>query len=480
MQNLRARTVTALLWNLTGTGGRLASQLLIQIALARLLDPKDFGLMAMLMVITAVGLVFVEGGFGIALIHNKDAPREDESSVFYCNLALATAAYGVFWFLAPHVATFYGHATLEPLLRFSSLSLVLGAFGVVQNSVLSRSLNFKTLGIVNVASSLLAGGIAIAMAYRGMGVWSLAWQAVLTPAFRSLLLWTMSSWRPLPTFRYDAIRRMGAYGSRLVASQLITTIFENLNQLLIGKFYTAVDLGYYNRAKTMQGIPVNTFSQAVSGVLLPAFVHLNDRPDQFRRGYRHAIACSAAVSVPMMGILGVLAKPLFLVLLSAKWLPAVPYFQLFCISGMLYPIHLLNINTLLALGKPELFLRLELIKRIFALSGAAIALPFGVMAIAQAAVAVSFLCLAVNTYYTRKLVGYGLVAQLRDILPFVLSTSIATAPAYFFLSLTNLNVYLQLVVAGTLASALYLGISFAIARDTYLVIIRTIRSSHSI
>jgi teichuronic acid exporter len=477
MQNLRSRTVKALLWNLSGTGGKLAFQLLIQICLARLLSPKDFGLMAMLMVLTSVGLVFVEGGFGIALIHHKNASREDESSVFFCNLGLASLAYGVLWLLAPWVAVFYNQATLEPLLRFSALGMVLGAFGVVQNSVLSRSLNFKTLSIVDLGTSVLAGSVAIWLAWSGYGVWSLAWQFVITATIRSLLLWFMSPWRPLFTFRYDAIRRMGAYGSRLVTSNLISALFENLNQLLIGKFYTAGDLGFYSRAKMMQSIPVNTFSHALNGVLLPAFVHLNDQPEEFRKGYRRAIRCSAAVAVPMMAIFGLLAKPIFLLLLSAKWLPAVPYFQIFCIAGILYPLHIINLNTLLALGKPDLYLKLEVIKKLVSLCGAAIALPFGVMAFAQATVALSIVALVINTHYTRKLVDYGLLAQLRDILPFLISAAAALPLAWTALPLAGDNLFLQITLGGTIAAAVYLAISWLLARDTYQFILRSARLS---
>lgn len=479
MKDLKSRTVKALLWNLSGTGGKIGSQLVVQICLARLLDPRDFGLMAMLMVLTSVGLVFVEGGFGIALLHQKNAPREDESSVFFCNLGLATVAYAALWLLAPWVADFYGHSTLEPLLRFSALGLVLGACGVVQNSVLSRKLDFRALSIVNLASSLLAGGIAIGLAWTGHGVWSLAWQFVLTSAFRSLLLWFASSWRPMFTFRVEAIRRMGAYGSRLVISQLISTLFENLNQLLIGKFYTATDLGFFNRAKTMQSIPVNTFSQAVSGVLLPAFIHLNDQPDEFRKGFRRALRCSTAISVPMMGIFGVLAHPLFIILLSAKWLPAVPYFQLFCVAGMLYPLHLLNINTLLALGRPDLYLKLEVIKRIVALCGAAIALPFGVMAFAQATVVVSLLSLAINTHFTRKLIQYGLLGQLRDTLPFIVSAAISVPLAWLTLQRVGDNPWLQLAAGGGVMASIYLTVSWLLARDTYEFILRTVLLSRT-
>ena len=477
MQNLRARTVKALLWNLTGLGGKLVSQLLIQVCLARLLSPEDFGLMAMLMVVTSVGLVFVEGGFGIALIHNKDALREDESSVFYCNLGLAMVAYGVLWFIAPWVADFYGQSSLELLLRFSAIGLLLSAIGLVQNSILSRQLDFKSISIVNLVSSVLAGGIAIAMAWRGHGVWSLAWQFVLTSAFRSILLWLVSSWRPLFTFRIEAIRQMGAYGSRIVVSQLISTLFENINQILIGKFYSASALGYYSRALTIQSIPANTFSQAVGGVLLPAFVHLNGQPDEFRKGYRRAISCSAAVVIPMMAILGLLAKPIFLLIFSEKWLPAVPYFQIFCLTGMLYPLHLLNMNALLALGKTDLYLRIEIIKKVVALCCAAVALPLGVIAFANSTLIMSIICLIINTHYTHKLVNYGFWGQFRDIIPFIASASIALPLAWLSIGFAGEKPWLQIVVGGASMVFIYLIVSWLSSRDTYQFIFRSMLHS---
>jgi O-antigen/teichoic acid export membrane protein len=287
----------------------------------------------------------------------------------------------------------------------------------------------------------------------------------------------MSSWRPLFTFRYDAIRKMGAYGSRLVASNIISTLFENINQLLIGKFYTAPDLGFYNRAQTMQSIPVNTFSQAVSGVLLPAFVHLNDKPYEFRKGYRNAIRCSMAVSVPMMAILGLLAKPIFLLLLSEKWLPAVPYFQIFCLSGTLYPLHLLNINTLLALGKPNLYFKVEVIKRVISLCGAFVALPFGVMAFAQSTVVISAICLVINTHYTHRILKYGIINQILDTLPFIASALISIGLTWAVLQQIQTNAYIQIAVGSLIAIPVYLTASWLIARDTCQFIIRAVRHS---
>lgn len=476
MESLRSRAARAVLWNVSGTGGRIATQLLIQVCLARLLAPEDFGLMAMLMVVTSVGMVFVEGGFGLALIHRKDSTREEESSVLFVNLLLALIATVIVWLGAPWVAAFYGHPILAPLLRFCSLVLVVGAFGVVQNALLSRSLSFKILTIANLASSGVAGGIAILLAWNGIGIWSLAWQFVLAAALKTAILWLMSSWRPVLSFQLAAIRTMGVYGSSLVASQLIAAVFENLHQLLIGKFYTAADLGFYSRGKAMEALPVGAFSSAVGTVLLPAFVNLNTDPAAFRNGMRRAVRCMMAVAAPMMILLAVLAEPLFAVLLSTKWLPAVPYFQWFCASGLLYPIHLLNLNSLLALGRPKLYLKTEIIKRVIALAGAAAALPFGVLAFSQTAVVVSFFSLMVNTFYTSRLVSYEMLRQLLDCTPFLISAAAAGAAAWAILRLPDIGSTAQLVVGASTGAAIYFVISWILGRDTYHYIAQSFRN----
>lgn len=438
-------------------------QLGVQVWLARLLAPEDFGLMAMLLVVTAIGQVFVEGGMGVALIHAKDSSREDESTVLYCNAALAGLVVLVLWFAAPAVAAFYQRAELVGMLRLSSTGLAAGALGVVQSSILRRQLAFRSLSIINLGTVALAGGISIFMASQGFGVWSLVWQFVLSSMFRSAGFWLFSDWRPLLAFHMESIRRIGAYGTRLVASNLISTVFQNLNQVLIGKFYQPVDLGYYNRAQVMQGLPVNTFSEAVSGVMLPAFVQINENPAKFQMGFQEALRCSAAISVPMMALLGVLAEPVFMVVLGAKWLPAVPYFQLFCLSGMLYPIQLLNVNTLLAQGQPQLYLRAEVGKRVLALLGSVAALPFGVMAFAVASVIVSFLSLVVNTHYSAIMMDFGLGKQMRLVAPLAGGAVIAGASSWLALSFCPGSPILRIAICGIVFGALYLALTWRIA-----------------
>jgi len=435
MNNLKQKTIGALIWNLGGVGGRQGIQLVIGVVLARLLSPAEFGLMAMLMVFVAVSQVFVEGGFSAALVHKKDATREEESSVLFCNLGVSWLFYAILWFAAPYVASFYGELLLTKLLRFVGLVLPFSAPGIVQSSLLSRELNFKKRTQVTMLAGLGSGLTAVFLAWRGFGVWSLASQMVLNAGLTSLFFWMVSAWRPVWRFKFSAVKPLAVYGARLVGSTVLARIFENINQVLIGKFYTKTDLGYYSRALTLQRLPVNTFSEAIGAVILPSFVHMNDQPDTFRRGYSRALTCSMAVSLPMMILMLVMAEPLLRFLLGLKWMPAVPYFQIFCLSGIWYPMHLLNLNILLAMGRSDLYLRLEVIKKIITLSVTLMVLPHGVLALAWGMVGSGMICLYVNSFYAGRLAGYGLLTQLRDVVPYAAITAVSGMCAWLVMGL---------------------------------------------
>lgn len=421
MNDLRIRTTKAIFWNISGTGGKLFLQFFIQIYLARLLDPKDFGLIAMTMVFTSFALVFSEGGFGSALVHRKDATRSDESSVLFCNVGLSLLAYGILYFLSPWIAVFYNNEKIESLLRLIALGIVFSALGMIQGAVLMRMLDFKKISLINMASTATAGVIAIAMAKAGCGVWSLAVHFVTNCMLGTIFLWIFSPWRPVCSFNWTAVRQLGHYGSSLISSQLLTAALSNLNQVLIGRFYTATDLGFYNRAQTLQSIPAGALSQAMGAVIFPAFVHLNDKPEAFKRGFIKAIKCAMAATMPGMILLAVIADPLIRLLLTEKWSPSIPFFKIFCITGIFYPIALMNLNVLLSLGRPGLYLKVELIKKFVIIAAAFIALPYGVLSLAKAGLVTSVLALIINTRYADRLFNLGTIAQLKAVLPTIIA-----------------------------------------------------------
>lgn len=406
--------------------------------------------MGMIIVFIGLGNVFVEGGFGIALVHNKNATRLEETSVLVWNLCIATVFYAVLWIGAPYIAGFYHQPILADLLRVLAFRLVIGAFGIVQTSYLTRKLDFKTLARVNFISGLLSGCLAVYLAWIGFGVWALVWQALAFTVCSTTVLWLSSGWRPVFGFSLEAIRRMGAYGSKMLASGLITTCFEYLNNILIGRFYSPADLGYFSRAQNLQTSTVSVFSQAMSSVLLPSLVHVNEDKEAFRRAYTRALESLLAVTAPIVCCTFVLAEPLFRFLFTEKWLPAVPYFQILCVPALLYPVHLLNLNALLALGKPGLHLKLEVIKRALGVTFSLCALPHGVLALTYAIALSSSVSLPINAWYPGRFAGMSLAVQAKSALTIVLCPMFAAFAVWKLMPFLPPNSILKLLLGGSI------------------------------
>ena len=472
MISLKSQTIKAALWSILGTGSTSAVQFGIGIIIARLLSPAEFGLMGMILVFIGLGNVFVEGGFGLALIHNKNATRLEETSVLVWNFGIASAVYAILWFSAPFVAEFYRQPIFVDLLRVLAIRLLVGSFGIVQTSYLTRKLDFKAIARVNILSGFLSGLLAIYLAWKGFGVWALVWQALAATLCSTVFLWLSSNWRPVSGFSWEAIKKMGSYGSKMLVSGLITTVFEYLNNILIGRFHTPADLGYFTRAQNLHTSTVSTLSQSMSAVLLPSLVRVNEDKEAFRRAYMRAMESLLAVTAPIVCCLFVLAEPVIRFLFTDKWLPAVPYFQILCVPALLYPLHMLNLNALLALGKPGLHLKLEIIKRATGFSLAMIALPFGVMALAFALMVGSALCVPINAYYPSKLAGISLYSQVRSIFPVVTGSLVAAVGTWLLLPLLPQSDIARLLYGGAIFSALILPVPILFKSSVYRYLLK--------
>jgi teichuronic acid exporter len=412
IDNLKSRTLKAAVWNLFGTTVSSLFQFGVGVILARILSPSEFGLLGMVLVFVAIGSVFSEGGFGFALIHNKNATRLQETSVLIWNILIAVGVYFALWFLSPAISSFYQQPVLEGVLRLLAIRVLIGAAGIVQRSYLMRTLNFRTLTWVNIAAAIVGGSTGIVLALQGYGVWALVWQALANSTATTVFLWVLSSWRPVWGFCWLAIRQMGSYGGKMVISGLVSTTFENINNILIGRFYAPADLGLFTRAQNLTAFTSVSISNALSSVLLPTLVQANDDRDGMCRAFQRAMQGMVALISPVIVLLFVLAEPVFILLFTEKWVPAVPFFRMLCIPAILYPAHLINLNVLLALGRPGLYLKIEIIKRGVSLALSLAAIPHGVFALTGAMVAGSFLALPVNIWYPSKMAGLGLRRQL--------------------------------------------------------------------
>ncbi len=418
-QSLKLRTFHAMFWSLLERGGQLGIQLVVSIILARVLLPAQFGLIGMLMIFMAIAQAFIDSGFGQALIQKKNATHVDECSVFYFNILMSIVAAGLLCLAAPWIADFYNQPLLTPLTRALSLNLIINAFGLVQTTLLIKHLDFKTQLKVSMIATALSGTIGVTMAFNGFGVWSLVVQSLSNNLFRTALLWLFHRWRPAWTFSYTCLRVMFPFGSKLLCAGLISTIFDNIYLIVIGRIFSAVDLGFYLRAKRFQEFPVNNLSGAAGRVTFPVFSSVQEDKAHLKRGARKALLTLAMVNFPMMIGLAVVARPLVLVLLTDKWLPCVPYLQLLCVVGMLFPLHVINLNVLKAQGRSDLNLRINILKNVLKVALLAITCRWGIEAILWGQIVLSLLCYFVNTHYTAVLIKYPIQEQIRDLSPYL-------------------------------------------------------------
>ncbi len=397
---------------------------MLGIILARLLFPEQFGLIAMLTIFMVVAQLFLDSGFGAALIQKRDATQADICSIFYFNILGGLAATLLLCLSAPWIASFFNQPMLTSLVRVLSINIVINSFGLIQTIIMKKELNFKALTKVSLIASITSGIIAVVLATSGFGVWSLVIQQVTSALISSTLLWFLSSWRPALIFSFNSLRELFSFGSRLFFSFLLNHIFENLYSLVIGKLFSPADLGFFARAKTLEELPSQTLSDMIGQVTFPVFSAIQDDPIRLKKGLRKVLTLLVLVNFPMMIGLAVIARPLVIVLLTEKWAECVPYLQLFCFVGLLYPLHLINLNVLQALGRSDLFLRLEIIKKGLIVISIAITWRWGISAMICGLIAVSIIAYYLNSYYNGILIGYTIREQLRDLSAYLITATV--------------------------------------------------------
>ncbi len=415
MSDLTRRSYQGAFWSaIDAFAGRLL-RFVIGIILARLLLPEQFGLIGMLAIFMAISQGLLQSGFGSALIQKENATDIDTSSVFYFNVVISIMLAGLLTLAAPWIAFFYSQPILSSLTRALSVVVIIDAFGVVQTAMLTRRLEFKTQTKVNFVAGACSGAIGISMAYSGFGVWSLVAQQISAAAFRVALLWAFNDWRPRLAFSVSSLRTMFGFGSPLLVASLLGQFLENVYYAVIGRLFSPAALGFYTRARQMEELPSRMLSKTVTRVALPAFSSVQSQHVRLKRALRKALRVVVLFNAPVMIGLAVVGEPLVLVLLTEKWLPSVPYFQLLCLVGLVLPLQRLNLNIFKAKGRSDLYLAMALIKA--ALSAIAIATFYrwGITALIGGQLAVSALSYLITSYHTRKLVCYGPMQQLKDV-----------------------------------------------------------------
>ena len=459
-ESLKNKTVKGVVWTSLDQVATLGFAFAIGVILARLLSPSDYGLLAMIAIFNAIAFAFINSGFGNALIRKPDLTEDDNSTAFYFNIAAGVVMTGVIWLIAPWVAIFYDKPILTQLLRVEGLLLIISSFTIVQNSQLSRALNFKAKMIINISSQVIAGAIAIYAAYHGFGVWSLVIQHFASSIIRLILLWIISPWRPRGKWNKSSFRYLWGFGSKMLASGLLDTIYTNIYPIVIGKFYSAADLGQYTRAKGYANLPSQGLTGVLQQVTFPVLSQIQEDNDRLAKSYRRMLRFTVFLVFPIMIGMAALAHPLVISLVTDKWTQCVPYLQVICFASMWYPVHAINLNLLQVKGRSDLFLRLEIIKKAIVTIAIFICVPFGIMGICIGSVCTSIICLAINTYYTGKLIHVGFFRQMMDMTPTLLA-SFAMGAIIYFAVMPFDNDIIKLAIGTPLGFLVYLGIAKA-------------------
>jgi len=408
------RAVGAAWWSALEIAARYGVQFVVTIVLARLLTPEDFGLIAMLVVFTGISALLIDSGFGTALIQRQRSTDDDETTVFLFTTCASLVVAGVLWIAAPAVADFYTQPKLVSLTRFVALVLPLGAVAAVPDALLTMKLDFKARTKAEVVASLCSGAVAVTLAWRGLGVWSLAWQAVTSIGLRASLLWLYSGWRPRGRFSWASFHGLFGFGGYMLLSGLLDALSTRLQSLLIGRLFDSRTLGYYTLAQNTQQAPASFMGAVLGRVGLPVFATVAHQREKLLSALRLSLRIATFLFVPCMLGIAVVAKPLVVILYGSRWTPAAPILTILAVSASFWPLHVLNLAAINAQGRSDLFFRLAVIKKTVAIGLIVLAASRGPLAIAWAVLAASLFSVAVNTHYSKKLLGYGMLAQLVD------------------------------------------------------------------
>ena len=415
--SLTKKTITGILWNFSEMLSRRGIQVVITLLLAWFLLPEDFGLLAMMAVFLAAAMSLMDSGFKQALIRLQGAGQREFNTAFYANLVLGALSYTLLFIVAPFVALFYDEPCLTILIRVAGLNILINAFQLVQSAILSRELNFKAQLQAALPAGIFSGIVALGLAYGGLGVWALIAQMFLASLVTTLLLWRFQGWRPSLGFSLQSFRSMYNFGYKLFLSGLLEILFQNVYVVVIAKLFSTTIAGYYFFAYKLKELVISQLVGAIQTVTYPALATLQDDDIRLKAGFRKVVRITTFLLFPAVFLLAALAEPLFIAVLPEKWLPAVLYLQLMCLAGVMYPLHLINLNILRVKGRSDLYLYLEIIKKVMAVIILALSFRYGVIGILIGQVIGSVLAYIPNSYFSALLINYSMREQLSDFMP---------------------------------------------------------------
>ena len=419
--SLKHKTVIGAIWAFFDTFGGMVIGFIIGVFLARLLSPSEYGLLGMIAVFSGVANMFVNSGFSQALIRKPDLNEDDIQTTFWYSLGMSILMYAILFFAAPYVAQFYSEPQLTTIMRVTNLPILISPFSIYPTLIINRELKFNVSTKVTYLCTIISGIVAIIMAFSGFGVWSLVIQGIASSLLSVTILNLLFKWKIRYRFSKISFSYLWSFGNKLLASGLLDTIYSNLSQIVIGRVYSSYDLGQYQRASSYNNIFSRTLTGTIQRVSYPALSKLQNEPERMRSAYRKLIKFSTMLSCAGCLCLAATAKPLIVLLIGEKWLPCVEYMQIICFSALLYPVHALNLKVLQVIGRSDLFLRLEIIKKIVGASTILFGVFISIKAMLIWGIFTSYICFGINAYYSKEFLEYSFLRQFRDILPFIVS-----------------------------------------------------------
>lgn len=446
-----------------------ALQFIISIIIARMLLPRDYGILGMLEIFMAISATFVNSGFGSALIQKKEVSGQDYSTAFYFNIFMAVFLYGILWCGAPFIAEFYNQPLLVSVTRIYSLTLIISAFSAVHWAILSRTLNFKTNAIISIVSLMISGITGIVMAYKGYGVWALVAQGVVSSIANSVLLWGSIKWIPMRCFSKESFKALFGYGSKILCSSIINTIYSNISTLIIGKAYHATDLGLYTKAKGFACMPGGVLTNIALKVNFPVLSRYQDNNEQLLSNYRLLLRAPVFILFPILSGMAALARPLIEVVLGNKWIECYPMLIILCFGYLWSPLTSINLNLLYVKGRTDLVLKLELIKKPIAFFMLFSAIPLGIYGMCAAVALYEFVAFSFNSYYTGKMLNYGFKKQIIELLPIFGYCAAMTVAVLTIVSFIRSSM-MQLAIGILVGMAVYVSLTVSLKDKTAMML----------
>lgn len=470
-ENMKKKVLSGLFWKVMENGGTQGIQFLVSVLLARMLTPAESGEVMLIMIFITIGNVFVQSGFNTSLIQKYEVDEADYSSAFYISAAIAAILYVILFVSAPSIASFYGQPVFCPVLRILSVTLFFGAVTSVQSAAVARNMEFQKLCLASLSAALGSGVIGVFMAARGFGLWALAMQQFFYSFFLMVVLSFLVKWRPKFLFSVKKAGELFSYGWKILCSGLIDTVFNNVYGLVIGKLYNSAMMGQYSRGNQFPSLIANNLGAAIQSVMLPAFSACQDDRERMKHMVRRSIVTSSYLVFPMMAGLIAVAEPMVKLLLTDQYLPCVPILRMLCVAYATWPLHVANLQAINALGRSEIFLKLEIVKKAVSVIALIISIPFGITAMVALRAVTDFVCTFINSYPNKKLLNYSFSQQWKDVFPSLLLSAVMCVIVYgvqYIIEGTLLTLTVQIL----LGVLVYVGLSWLFQLESFLYLCR--------